>query len=311
MNQDLIFDVGMHNGDDTAYYLSRGFRVVAIEANPRLIAAAESRFADAISAGRLRLYHRAVCLQEGPVTLWVNTQQSEHSSINPEMASRFHKDLQAVEVQGVRLASILKNEGVPFYLKIDIEGADAVCLQDLERDDLPAYVSAEAHSLDPLFELHKLGYQRFKCINQLHHNNPEKGIRPAFGTGAAMREALGFVRGNVSRNLKNIPGLVRVWRLVKNRRHTVHPQSRALNLDRLSDASGGAGCDQPNSFPRGSSGPFAEETCGAWRTFEEIAYDWLHIRRGFPGRSRLTRPGWFDFHAKRDEREGLIPGPAQ
>ena len=38
MNPRLIYDVGMHNGDDTAYYLRRGFRVVAIEPNPALVA---------------------------------------------------------------------------------------------------------------------------------------------------------------------------------------------------------------------------------------------------------------------------------
>jgi len=35
---DLVYDVGMNNGDDTAYYLSLGFRVIAIEANPELVA---------------------------------------------------------------------------------------------------------------------------------------------------------------------------------------------------------------------------------------------------------------------------------
>jgi len=39
----LIYDVGMHNGDDTAYYLWRGFRVVAIEPNPELVATAANR----------------------------------------------------------------------------------------------------------------------------------------------------------------------------------------------------------------------------------------------------------------------------
>jgi hypothetical protein len=29
---DLIFDVGANNGDDTAAYLARGFRVIAVEA---------------------------------------------------------------------------------------------------------------------------------------------------------------------------------------------------------------------------------------------------------------------------------------
>lgn len=44
MNPKLIYDVGMNNGDDTAYYLWRGFRVVAIEATPELVATAANRF---------------------------------------------------------------------------------------------------------------------------------------------------------------------------------------------------------------------------------------------------------------------------
>lgn len=31
-----VLDLGMHVGDDTAYYLRRGFNVVAVEANPEL-----------------------------------------------------------------------------------------------------------------------------------------------------------------------------------------------------------------------------------------------------------------------------------
>ena len=44
---ELVFDIGMHNGDDTAYYLSRGYRVLAVEANPSLCASARERFAHA------------------------------------------------------------------------------------------------------------------------------------------------------------------------------------------------------------------------------------------------------------------------
>ena len=36
----LIIDVGMHNGDDTAFYLAKGFEVVAVEANAALVEAA-------------------------------------------------------------------------------------------------------------------------------------------------------------------------------------------------------------------------------------------------------------------------------
>jgi predicted RNA methylase len=43
-HSDLVYDVGMNNGDDSAFYLRAGFRVVAVEANPLLCRAAESRF---------------------------------------------------------------------------------------------------------------------------------------------------------------------------------------------------------------------------------------------------------------------------
>ncbi len=32
----LIYDVGMHNGADTDYYLKKGAKVVSIEADPQL-----------------------------------------------------------------------------------------------------------------------------------------------------------------------------------------------------------------------------------------------------------------------------------
>lgn len=44
---DLIFDIGMHNGDDSDYYLKKGFRVIAIEANPTLCALGAARFKEA------------------------------------------------------------------------------------------------------------------------------------------------------------------------------------------------------------------------------------------------------------------------
>jgi 16S rRNA A1518/A1519 N6-dimethyltransferase RsmA/KsgA/DIM1 with predicted DNA glycosylase/AP lyase activity len=33
-HKDLIYDVGMHHGEDTEFYLRKGFRVVAFEADP-------------------------------------------------------------------------------------------------------------------------------------------------------------------------------------------------------------------------------------------------------------------------------------
>jgi hypothetical protein len=59
MYRDLIYDVGMHDGSDTAYYLHRGFRVIGIEADAATAAICEGRFASEISA-QFSLVHSPV-----------------------------------------------------------------------------------------------------------------------------------------------------------------------------------------------------------------------------------------------------------
>jgi hypothetical protein len=69
----LIYDVGMHNGDDTEYYLLKGADVVGIEANPALLPGLRSRFAEEISAHRLTLVDKAVGPEEKPVPFYVDS----------------------------------------------------------------------------------------------------------------------------------------------------------------------------------------------------------------------------------------------
>ena len=61
----LIYDLGMNNGDDTDFYLKRGFEVVAVEANPALCQQAEERFAEAIAAGKLTIVKAAIGDHDG------------------------------------------------------------------------------------------------------------------------------------------------------------------------------------------------------------------------------------------------------
>jgi hypothetical protein len=51
---DLIYDVGIHDGNDTAYYLAEGYRVLAIDANPAHIERATKRFEHELNDERLR-----------------------------------------------------------------------------------------------------------------------------------------------------------------------------------------------------------------------------------------------------------------
>jgi hypothetical protein len=54
---------------------------------------------------------------------------------------------------------------------------------------------------------------------------------------------------------------------------------------------------RPLPYCPGSSGPFAEDTPGAWLPLEEVAYNWLHFHLGYYRRGTLDRRSWYDFHA--------------
>jgi FkbM family methyltransferase len=172
--EDLVYDVGMHRGEDTSFYLKRGFRVVAVEANPELVAQARVDFADAIDAGRLTLVHAAIADHEGTTTFYLNRTNSVWSTIEREWADikeeRFGTTFEAHEVACCRFETLLARYGIPFYLKIDIEGADSLCLTGLHWfGDRPAYVSteiAETHPYEDLCHLFALGYRRFKLVDQ-------------------------------------------------------------------------------------------------------------------------------------------------
>lgn len=46
INTNTIFDFGMHKGDDAAYYLSKGFKAVSVDAFRDYIELARVRFAE-------------------------------------------------------------------------------------------------------------------------------------------------------------------------------------------------------------------------------------------------------------------------
>ena len=290
---DLVYDVGMNNGDDTAHYLDRGCRVVAIEANPLLVEQARGRFAEAIAAGRLTILGCGVADRRATLRFFVNDDRHELSSFDPAMATKQtaagHR-ITEIDVDCRPLVEILREHGTPHYLKIDVEGFDLHCLDAVaaladsaDPADLPAtvpaYVSVEAHELTPLYRLHGIGYRGFKCVNQLRHNRP-----PAAGQPSALATALGEARAGVGSALATAVGPAG--------RRLARKAGRRLGL------SGRPHQPIDGPFPHGSSGPFGERTPGVWRTADEVAYDWLHLKLGHPHRGPLRRPGWFDFHAR-------------
>jgi len=166
VRSDLIFDIGMHNGDDTEFYLLKGFCVIGVDANPALCSAAARRFSQQIERGQLHILNLGIGPQAGVQTFYVNRTHSEWSSFNPAIASRGH-DTEEVVVNIQDVSGITARIGIPHYAKIDIEGYDMHAVAQLTScAEKPSFISYENGTLDVFEVLVSAGYTRFKLINQ-------------------------------------------------------------------------------------------------------------------------------------------------
>jgi FkbM family methyltransferase len=177
---DLIFDVGAHTGEDSEYYLKLGYRVLAIEANPVLADNLRIRFTQEIRDGRYMLIERAISNSDGPVTFFINEHNSAWGTANPEWAQRnkdMGSDSERISVQPIRFIEVLKKHGCPHYLKIDVEGADMLCVDELHGIEArPRYISLESSKtswpdlLNEFRALASLGYTKFAVVDQRSHS---------------------------------------------------------------------------------------------------------------------------------------------
>ena len=258
MREDLIYDVGMHCGNDTDYYLAKGYRVVAIEADPTLCEAQTRRHESAIRDGRLVILNYAVAPQDGVVPFWKCLDSDSMGTMEEEIVRTSTKRFQRTEVPARRLSTVFAEHGVPYYLKVDIEGADRYALDAIDPADGPTYVSFEILHLTDLLLLATKGYTRFKVIDQ-----DTLGVlsAPPPGLKAHLKQA-------VSQTLKGNGG-----------KPAGAPDATVL-------------VHEGYAFTTGCTGPFGDHAAGPWQSLEEVAYAWLAWRQRFPGRN-----GWFDIHA--------------
>lgn len=178
---DLVYDVGMNNGNDTAYYLHRGFRVVAIEADPSLCEAAAKRFSAALQAKRLSIVNIGIAAKPGTAEFWICDQKREWNSFNRTVAARDGLPHHSIEIPCQTFRWVVAHFGVPRFLKVDIEGNDWLCLEDLRHlAERPEYVSFEIGDINAFVaKLTSLGYRSFKCISQFNFSPLELPISGA------------------------------------------------------------------------------------------------------------------------------------
>ena len=180
-----------------------------------------------------------------------------------------------IEVECLPLPELFARHGVPYFLKVDIEGADKLCAQSLRGSaPLPPFVSFEFMAADAetiLATLRDLGYRRFKMIYGACFTQSEPIFRQEFGMRLLRklyRRLPPFRAG-----LDHLPDRLR-------------PAKEEFQVFRAR---------HPYAFPPGSSGPFAEETHGPWRNADYIlaALDRVKRRAASDPQANL----WYDIHA--------------
>lgn len=162
-----IFDFGMFDGSDTEYFLEEGFRVVAVEANPVLVARAQKLLARYLDSKQLEIVHAAINKDGSPMNLTICGDDLGSSSIDHDRVIE-RTPLGQFNVPGITVQEIIRRHGVPHYLKIDLEGMDETCVRALTSATRPDFLSFEVEeNIEGLVDhLGAIGYTRFKLINQ-------------------------------------------------------------------------------------------------------------------------------------------------
>lgn len=271
LDQSLVFDVGLHNGDDTAYYLSLGYRVIGVEASPVLAERAKERFAEDIRQGRVIVVNAGVLRQPGVFTFYRNLVDDGWSSFEAERGAR--GEWEEILVRCVTTRSLFQEYGTPFFLKVDIEGADLQALDTLTPQHCPAYVSVELNVSDPILEgLIDLGYTAFKLVDGATFW-PTTPIFPHHLGWRLLRQA-GCIAPPIRSAIASLPEWLR-------RKSEWDPPGSPENYP----------------FTRYSSGPFGEAAAGKWlsaaqalRRFRALADDYR--------RAGQEEVFWWDVHAR-------------
>jgi FkbM family methyltransferase len=163
----LIMDIGMYNGRDSLFYLQKGFRVVAVEANPGLVQEVSNELTEYLASGQLMIEQVGLGEKEGEFPFYLNLDNCQWSSFDKAWGTRHGTRYHEIAIKCIQPQMLFEKYGMPYYIKIDIEGADLTVVRGLrDFSARPRYLSVEEHEAYYFAELWGLGGRAFKLVNQ-------------------------------------------------------------------------------------------------------------------------------------------------
>lgn len=179
-SEKIVYDIGAHKGIDSAFYLLKGYHVIAVEANPRLCQLLSTKFSKEIDQGRLTLVECAIADSDDQAVAFYVTDDEGESSLSADRLKDMNVPFTTIYVQTKTLSRLFKEFGHGIYCKIDVENFDVDVLKSIyPGENLPQFFSVElsglplgklierpAQAVAALDEFARLGYKRFKLVDQ-------------------------------------------------------------------------------------------------------------------------------------------------
>jgi FkbM family methyltransferase len=192
---DIIFDVGANEGAKADIFLRLGANVVAIEPDGACQGMLRDRFLRyRWRSSRVLLVGKAVSDKHGKQEMWidgpgsaVNTMSrkwADHLKENKDGFRHGHFGLEfnrSISVETTTIADLIKLYGVPFFIKIDVEGHELSVLRGMP-EPVP-FLSFEVN-------LASFRQEGVECVRQLGHFGPNGQFNYASdcSAGLALKE---------------------------------------------------------------------------------------------------------------------------
>lgn len=135
----MVFDIGLNSGSKAAAFLKKGARVVGFEPQLGLAEGAKRKFKNQISNKKMFIENIALSSEVGESDFYKSPAHTL-SSMSPSFIEKIKKQRFAgfrwnkpVKIKTCTLDNQIRKHGVPFYVKIDVEGHEYGVLKGLTR----------------------------------------------------------------------------------------------------------------------------------------------------------------------------------